>query len=212
MKITNSHLIKNREKELLEMISGDLDRDSIRNLLAAKYHLDLDGDRLTCRGGDLVVHDNQVAYKIEYDAVVNLSLLFSRQGECLEIVPSAGGGASTDKAADVPEDGAYAATSTREEADEVVPESGAYAYASAGKETDDVVPEDGAYAAASTGQEADDVVSESGTYAAISGETAAAKPDMPEEQNGPASDAGGDSPSARMASTIADMISEINKT
>lgn len=92
MKITNAERIKNLEKDLLDIISGDLDRAGIKELLAAKYRLNLDSDRLVFRGGDLVVHDNQVAYQIEYEAVVTLSLLFNRRGECLDIaLPSSAG-------------------------------------------------------------------------------------------------------------------------
>ncbi len=86
MKITDPDLIRNREKELLDVISGDLDRTGVQELLATKYHMNVDTGRLKLRGGDLVVHDNQVAYKIEYETVVILSLLFNRRGECLDAV------------------------------------------------------------------------------------------------------------------------------
>lgn len=154
MKITDSNLIKSREKELLEMISADLDRDSIRQLLSAKYQLDLDNDSLACRGGDLVVHDNQVAYKVEYQAMINLSLLFNRQGECVEtevLNRMAGPAAPTD----------------------------------------------------APGQP---------TVSAPSANETAAVADAPQAvKSGPAEGLAQNGPSARMASSIADMIAEINK-
>ena len=151
MKITNSDFIKNREKELLETISGDLDRDSIRKLLVAKYGMDLDCDSLTCRDGELVVHDNQVAYKLNFEVTMSLSLLFSRQGECLEIIPSLEAD-TAGQAADAPEQGADAAAV-------------------------DTADKDAASA----------------------------------EDGPPADETGGGDPAAGMASSIADMISEINK-
>jgi hypothetical protein len=135
--------------------------------------------------------------------------MFNRQGECLEIVPSTGGG-FTDKAEGVPESGAYAYAATGKESDEVIPESGAYAYAYTGRETDEVVSESGAYAYASTGKESDEVIPESGAYAAVTAETPADK-GAPEERETLPPDSNGEPPSTRMASTIAEMIAEINR-
>ena len=154
MKLTNSDLIRNREKELLETISGDLNRDSIRKLLVAKYGMDLDRDSLLCRDGDLVVHENQVVYQLNFEVMMNLSLLFNRQGECLDIIPSAEDEA-TDKGMEIPDSGAYAAVATEDPAD---------------------------------------------------------KGENPDNDGSPEGEADEDNSAAGRASTIADMISEINKS
>ncbi|MEW6077248.1 MAG: hypothetical protein AB1724_05525 [Thermodesulfobacteriota bacterium] len=227
MRVTNSDVIKNREKELLEMISGDLDRDVMRKMLSAKYQMELDGDRLTCRGGELVVHDNQVAYQIEYEAVVTLSLMFNRQGLCLEIVPSAAGEGAGKTDAETPESGYYAYAPEGKAADEVIPDDGHYAYtcrektsyaaayeageyadAATGQESGKGIPETGHYAYAASGSAVDDAAQQEGAYAAADIEKAAGSS---EENVAPGAADGGDPPSARMASTIAEMIAEINK-
>lgn len=229
MKLTNADLIRNREKALLETISGDLDRDSIRRLLEAKYHLDLDGESLVCRDGDLVVHDNQVAYKVQFQAMVSLSLMFNRQGECLEADLFSALAAPQDQASEAPGNDAYAAVSSTgqvaaeppdngapediaagQNGGEAHPESGAYAYAyaHAGKETEAVIPDNGAYGAVDTvtGPEAEPSDDLAGT-------APEAEADFPGTLKAELPDTGGDAPpSARMASSIAEMISEINKT
>jgi len=210
VKITNSDLIKNREKELLEVISGDLDRETIRQLLAAKYSMDLDSDSLVCRDGDLVVHENQVAYKLAFRAEVILSLLFNRQGDCLDIESVEVEQDAADKTTEAPDSGAYATVSAEEE-DLEVPESGAYATVSTGEETDADIPESGAYTAVSSGETADLEIPESGAYAAVSPGPDTEPEDAPEIENVQDPDADKDNPATRMASSIADMISDINK-
>ena len=226
MKLTNADLIRNREQALLENISDDLDRDSIRKLLEAKYHLALDGDSLVCRDGDLVVHDNQVAYKVQFQAMVSLSLLFNRQGECLEADLFTG-----EQVPETPDNSASAAVSgtgqvATESMDGVAfedasagqhpgqdsPKRIADTYADTGRGADVGAPDDGVddtvAKAAAPGAEPAGAVAETSLKAGLSVDEHISE--TPAEE---APDAGEDAPpSARMASSIAEMISEINKT
>lgn len=216
MKLTNADLIKNREKELLETISGDLDRDSIRKLLETKYRLELDADSLISHGGDLVVHDNQVAYQVKFQAVVGLSLMFSRQGECLETGLDTAVDKPADPALKIPEDDSDAAVSDREQR-EAFPDDDAYGYVSPATETSQVLAEDDAPADAFTGQgpdageaAADD---DDDDYYDTLGIEMSFDESAPPTHRQEAADSNDDEPpAARMASSIADMISEINKT
>ena len=236
MKLTNADLIRNREKALLETISGDLDLDSIRKLLEAKYRLNLDGDNLVCRDGDLVVHDNQVAYKVQFQAVVSLSLLFNRQGECLETDLFTALAEPEDLASETPDNGAYAAVSGRNGKEVDLPDTGVYDDIPASLDTAEDRPESGAYAYAYTyaspGRETGTDIPDNGSYGAVA--TTAGPAEQPSEDNGDMSrdvetaaheehpetpaegtpPGGGEAPqqTARMASSIAEMISEINKT
>ncbi|MFZ5571272.1 MAG: hypothetical protein ACOZF0_12750 [Thermodesulfobacteriota bacterium] len=84
MKITDSETIKSSEKELIDAITGDLDWQAIEQLFREKYHLGLQ-DEIEYRKGDLVVHNEQIAYRLEFDVKVALSVLFDRKGECIEV-------------------------------------------------------------------------------------------------------------------------------
>lgn len=84
MKITDSEIIKTSEKELIDAITGDLDWQVIEQLFREKYHLRLQ-DEVEYKRGDMVVHNDQIAYRLDFEVKVTLSVLFDRKGECLEV-------------------------------------------------------------------------------------------------------------------------------
>ncbi len=84
MKLTNSQVIEKEEKELIESVHEALDWDVIRQLITEK-HLNDPDNRLVFQSGDLVVHDNRIVYQLDFEIQVPLSVIFSRDGECLEI-------------------------------------------------------------------------------------------------------------------------------
>ncbi len=86
MKLTNSQVIEKEEKELIESVHEALDWDVIRQLITEK-HLNDPDNRLVFQSGDLVVHDNRIVYQLDFEIQVPLSVIFSRDGECLEITP-----------------------------------------------------------------------------------------------------------------------------
>ncbi len=87
MKITDTENIKNGEGDFIDGLVGELDWSIIEKLLREKYNLELHDD-VEYKNGDIVIHDNKVSYKINFDVRVTLSLLFGRDGECLEITTS----------------------------------------------------------------------------------------------------------------------------
>jgi hypothetical protein len=100
MKLTDPCAIDKSEKELIDDIRTSIDWNAIRQMIT-KNHLDGPANRLVYRNGDLVVHDNRIAYLLDIEIRVPLSIVFNRDGECLEIVPC-------------PEDPAMAEKSSRE--------------------------------------------------------------------------------------------------
>jgi hypothetical protein len=87
MKLTNPQIIEKQEKELIESVHEAIDWDVIRQLITEK-HLSNPDNRLVYRKGDLVVHDNRIVYQLDFEIQVPLSVIFSRDGECLEITPA----------------------------------------------------------------------------------------------------------------------------
>ena len=87
MKVSDSDIIKTSEKDLIDAIAGELDWDAIEGLFREKHNLSLE-DELEYKDGDIVIHDNQIAYKLNFDIKVKLSVLFDRKGECLGVSTS----------------------------------------------------------------------------------------------------------------------------
>ena len=84
MKITDIKIIKDSEKELIDTITGDLNWDSIERIIKEKHHFALQDD-IEYRNGDIIVHNNEIAYRLNFNIKVALSVVFNRQGECVDI-------------------------------------------------------------------------------------------------------------------------------
>ena len=82
LKITDAEVIKSGERELLDVIIGDLDWEAIEKIVRERHLLSIQDD-VEFRQGDLVVYDNTVAYKLDFDAKVTLTILFDRDGNYL---------------------------------------------------------------------------------------------------------------------------------
>ena len=82
MKITNNEVIKTGEQELIDSINGELDWEIMEDIFKNEHQLEI-GEDVEYRSGDLVVYDNQVAYQLEFDVKVKLSILVDRDGNYL---------------------------------------------------------------------------------------------------------------------------------
>ena len=87
MKVTSPELIQESEKEFIDTINAELDWEAIEKLLMEKHQFALQ-DEVDYKNGDMVVFDNQIAYKFDFEIKVPLSVVFNRQGECLDMSTS----------------------------------------------------------------------------------------------------------------------------
>ena len=87
MKISNPETIEESEKEFIDMINAELDWEAIENLLLEKHSFTLQ-EEVEYKNGDIVVHNNSIAYKFDFNIKVPLSIIFSRDGEFLELSTS----------------------------------------------------------------------------------------------------------------------------
>jgi hypothetical protein len=76
MKITDPGIIKNGEKDLIELLKEDLDLDAVREIIQKK----MTSAALSPKGGEIVVHNNQIAFRMDFDLCLSGSLMFDRQG------------------------------------------------------------------------------------------------------------------------------------
>jgi len=76
MKITDPDVIKNGEKDLIDSVKEDLDLDTIKELMQNKMH----AKTLLSKGGEIVVHNNEIAFRLDFSFEIQGSLMFDRQG------------------------------------------------------------------------------------------------------------------------------------
>ena len=79
MSIIDSEVINKGEKGLLSSILTSLDMYQIENLFNKNYNLALK-ERLELKKGDIVVYNNQIAYRLDFSAVATFSLLMDKRG------------------------------------------------------------------------------------------------------------------------------------
>ena len=84
MKITDSEIIKTGEQELIDTIIGDLDWGAIEKIFKEKHRLRIQDD-VEYRQGDIVVHNDAVAYKLDFDVKLTLSILLDRSGNYVSL-------------------------------------------------------------------------------------------------------------------------------
>ncbi len=84
MKLTNPETIQESEKEFIDTINAELDWEAIEKLLLEKHNFTLQ-EEIDYQDGDLIVYKDDIAYKFDFEIKVPLSVIFNREGECLEI-------------------------------------------------------------------------------------------------------------------------------
>ena len=96
MKLARSDVIAYGEQRLIQMIAKYIDTPALEKAIKVKYGLSLD-DNISFTGGDLVIHKNQIAYRIDFNLSINLSVIFDRQGRTMAIKASRPPVSSNDK-------------------------------------------------------------------------------------------------------------------
>jgi len=84
MKLASQENIAQREKAFIDTVNGELDREAIKKLLFEKHKFTIQ-EEIDCKNGNLIVYNDNIAYKFDFEIKVPLSVIFNREGECLEI-------------------------------------------------------------------------------------------------------------------------------
>ena len=80
MRITDPQVIQDGEQDLIASVQKDLDLEAVKDLLKER----LSASALSPKGGRIVVHDNDVAFRLDYEINLNGSLLFDRDGNLID--------------------------------------------------------------------------------------------------------------------------------
>ena len=84
MKLTNPESIQESEKEFIDTINAELDWDAIEQMLLDKHGFEVQDD-IEYKDGNLIVYNDEIAYKFDFEIKVPLSVIFNRGGECLNL-------------------------------------------------------------------------------------------------------------------------------
>jgi len=84
LKLTNPESIQENEKEFIDTINAELDWDVIEQMLLDKHNFAVQDD-IEYKDGNLIVYNNEIAYKFDFQIKVPLSVIFNRGGECLSM-------------------------------------------------------------------------------------------------------------------------------
>jgi len=84
VKITDETALKILEKELVDSVVSDLNWEAIEQVFKDEHNLVLQDD-VEYKNGDLVVHNDQLAYKFDFEVKVMLSVVLYRDGNYLLI-------------------------------------------------------------------------------------------------------------------------------
>ncbi|SDU30453.1 hypothetical protein [Desulfobacula phenolica] len=76
MKITDPDVIRNGENDLIKAVTDDLDLNAVKEIIKQR----LAAADLSSRGGQIVVHNNEIAFRLDFDLQLSGSLMFDRQG------------------------------------------------------------------------------------------------------------------------------------
>jgi len=80
MKITDPQVIEDGEKDLITAVQEDLDLDAVKQILKDR----MGASTLSSKGGQIVVHNNKIAFRLDFDINLNGSLLFDREGNYID--------------------------------------------------------------------------------------------------------------------------------
>ena len=80
MKITDPQVIENGEKDLINAVQKYLDLDTVKQILKNR----MGASTLSSKGGQIVVHNNKIAFRLDFDINLSGSLLFDREGNYID--------------------------------------------------------------------------------------------------------------------------------
>ncbi|ETR72334.1 MAG: hypothetical protein OMM_07564, partial [Candidatus Magnetoglobus multicellularis str. Araruama] len=112
MKITDPEVIERGERDLMDGIIADLDWILIEKIFKERHRLNIEDD-VEYQKGDLVVHDDKIAYELNFQVKLNLSIFCDRDGNYIDVKSSL----------DIPDDSAPDIQSMPETKDKDQPET-----------------------------------------------------------------------------------------
>ncbi len=77
MIISSPEMIKSNEDQLIESIIENMDWKVVQTLVKDKFNI----SDIKCNQGDIIVHENKIAYKVNLEVRLDVDVLFDRDGQ-----------------------------------------------------------------------------------------------------------------------------------
>jgi len=87
MKIANPEIIKKGEQELVKAIASNVDWGVIKEIFRKDHNLELD-DAVKYKAAEINIHDNRIAFSLDFEVKVNLSIKLDREGNYISVASS----------------------------------------------------------------------------------------------------------------------------
>ena len=83
----NPGMIEEAVIELIEKVKSNIQFDQVKAICAHKHFIE-SIDKIDFKNGDIVAHDGEVAFKLDFNITYNLSLLLDRKGKLINVFRS----------------------------------------------------------------------------------------------------------------------------
>ncbi len=80
MRITDPEIIRAGERDLIDSVRDDLDWDAVKGVIKNRINM----KSLESKGGEIVVLDGKIAFRIDLELKMTVSLMFDRDGNYIE--------------------------------------------------------------------------------------------------------------------------------
>lgn len=87
MRVANPEAIRKGEKALADAIASNFDHRVIQKIFKKVHNLDV-GEDINCKRASMGVHGDAVAYSMDFEVLVNLSVFLDRAGDFVSITSS----------------------------------------------------------------------------------------------------------------------------
>ena len=98
--LSDPEVIKRKEKELVDAVASNLNINNLGTLFEKKFKLQITGD-YQYKHGDIVVFNDHVGFRLDYEVVFNFSLSVDRKGNLLTFGDSDDHPLSPEKGAEI---------------------------------------------------------------------------------------------------------------
>ncbi len=78
-RVANAEAIAIAREELIERIKSAIDLVGIRRILEYQHNIEI-GENIEVSGGDAIIHNDRIVYKMDFDVLFKLSVMFDIDG------------------------------------------------------------------------------------------------------------------------------------
>lgn len=78
-KVANADAIAIARQEWIEKIKNAIDLVGIRRILEYQHNIEI-GENIEVAGGDAIIHNERIVYKMDFDVLFKLSVMFDTDG------------------------------------------------------------------------------------------------------------------------------------